>query len=95
MAKVRRTTAESEGRYPRRGEIFLTTLDPTLGREIRKTRPTVIIQNDTSNRLSVALLNQIRAINKLRLIRRIGAVEAETLELIDEAIKLSLGLIPL
>lgn len=92
MAKVRRTTAESEGRYPRRGEIFLTTL---LGREIRKTRPTVIIQNDTSNRLSVALLNQIRAINKLRLIRRIGAVEAETLELIDEAIKLSLGLIPL
>jgi mRNA interferase MazF len=39
-------------RYPRRGEIFLTALDPTIGREIRKTRPTLVIQNDVANRLT-------------------------------------------
>jgi mRNA interferase MazF len=39
-------------RYPRRGEIFLTALDPTIGREIRKTRPTLVIQNDLANRLT-------------------------------------------
>ena len=38
--------------YPRRGEIYLTALDPTLGREIQKTRPCLIIQAEISNRLS-------------------------------------------
>jgi mRNA interferase MazF len=38
--------------YPRRGEIFLTALDPTVGREIRKTRPALVIQNDVANRLT-------------------------------------------
>ncbi len=37
--------------FPQRGEIYLTALDPTLGSEIRKTRPALIIQNNTSNRL--------------------------------------------
>jgi len=37
---------------PSRGEIYLTALDQTLGREIQKTRPALIIQNDISNRLS-------------------------------------------
>ncbi|MEJ2218959.1 MAG: type II toxin-antitoxin system PemK/MazF family toxin, partial [Gemmatimonadota bacterium] len=27
---------------PHRGEVFLVALDPTLGREIRKTRPCVV-----------------------------------------------------
>ena len=44
---------------------------------------------------SVALLNQIRAIDRARLIKRLGAIDVDTLELVDEAIKLSLGLIPL
>jgi mRNA interferase MazF len=39
-------------RYARRGEIFLAALDPTVGREIRKTRPALVIQNDVSNRLT-------------------------------------------
>jgi hypothetical protein len=43
--------AEKAG-HPRRGEIYLTALDPTLGREIKKTRPSLVIQHDTSNRLS-------------------------------------------
>ena len=37
---------------PRRGEIYLVRFDPTVGHEIRKTRPAVIIQNDVSNQFS-------------------------------------------
>jgi mRNA interferase MazF len=35
--------------FPQRGEIWLVNLDPTVEREIRKTRPCVIIQNDIGN----------------------------------------------
>jgi len=38
--------------FPRRGEIYLVHFDPTIGHEIRKTRPALIIQNDISNRYS-------------------------------------------
>jgi mRNA interferase MazF len=34
---------------PRRGEVFLVSLDPTRGREIRKTRPCVIVSPDELN----------------------------------------------
>ncbi len=36
----------------RRGEVYLVNLDPTLGAEIRKTRPAVVVQNDLANRRS-------------------------------------------
>src|SRR5947199_10412847 len=52
MATTRRTQSSSKADRPKRGEIHLTALDPTLGREIQKTRPALIIQNDISNRLS-------------------------------------------
>ena len=131
MEKTRRTTHDAKkARHPRRGEIYLTALDPTLGREIKKTRPALVIQNDTSNRLSditivapitstvrfplnpvhvlleanpitglsvtsVALLSQIRAVDRIRLINRLGVVDDLTLERVDEAIKISLGLLRL
>jgi mRNA interferase MazF len=38
--------------HPRRGEVWLVSFDPTLGAEIRKTRPALVIQNDIGNRLS-------------------------------------------
>lgn len=44
---------------------------------------------------SVALLSQIRAVDRIRLIKLIGAVDRETLERVDEAIRISLGLTPL
>ena len=126
MAAIRRT--EKKTGYPRRGEIYLAALDPTLGREIRKTRPVLIAQNDVSNRLSdvtiiapitstvrfplspvhvllpanpdtglavtsVALFNQVRAIDRMRLIRRLGVVDTATLDQVDEAIQIGLGLI--
>ena len=126
MEKTRRTTGAEKASHPRRGEIYLTALDPTLGREIKKTRPALVIQNDTSNRLSdmtilapitstvrfplnpvhvlleaspatglavtsVALMSQIRAVDRVRLIKRLGVVDDLTLERVDEAIKISLG----
>jgi mRNA interferase MazF len=130
MATTRRTQTGPKTSHPRRGEIYLTALDPTLGREIQKTRPALIIQNDVSNRLSeitivapitstvrfplnpvhvllvadertglsvtsVALFNQIRAVDRIRLTKRLGVVDAEAMERVDEAIKISLGLISL
>jgi mRNA interferase MazF len=34
----------------RRGEIWWVNLDPTIGSEIKKRRPCVIVSNDASNR---------------------------------------------
>jgi mRNA interferase MazF len=34
---------------PRRGEVFLVSLDPTTGRGIKKTRPCVIVSPDELN----------------------------------------------
>ena len=117
-------------RFPRRGEIYLVTLDPTVGHEIQKTRPALIIQNDVSNehspitivaaistqfgtpprprevpiapggkacltKPSAVVLNHIRSIDRVRLQRRIGTLDAATMRLVDEAIKISLGLVRL
>lgn len=37
-------------RPARRGDIYWVALDPALGTEIRKTRPAVVISNDSCNR---------------------------------------------
>lgn len=37
---------------PKRGELFLVDFDPTVGSEIRKTRPALILQNDIANEFS-------------------------------------------
>ncbi|MGA3025967.1 MAG: type II toxin-antitoxin system PemK/MazF family toxin [Bryobacteraceae bacterium] len=130
MATTRRGRSRPETAHPRRGEIYLTALGPALGREIQKTRPALVIQNDVSNRLSgitivapitstvrfplnpvhvllaadehtglavtsVALLNQTRAIDRVRLINRLGAIDARTMLQVDEAIRISLGLVAL
>ena len=129
MATIQRIThSRKRTSRPKRGEIYLTALDPTLGSEIRKTRPALVIQNDVSNRLSsisivapitstvrfplnpvhvllsadentglavtsVALLNQVRAVDRRRFLKHLGAVDDQTMERVDEAIKISLGLI--
>ena len=115
--------------HPRRGEVYLVNFDPTVGSEIRKTRPAVVLQNDIANRHSpitivsaitsqfeeplyptevliksgegglstgsVALLNQIRSIDRRRLVKRLGSVRAETMANIDRAIQISFGLVEL
>jgi mRNA interferase MazF len=36
-------------RPPRRGDVYWVALDPALGSEIRKTRPALVISNDSCN----------------------------------------------
>src|SRR5258708_32280618 len=94
----------------RRGEIYLVSFDPTVGYEIRKTRPALIIQNDVGNQYSpltivaaitskvsaevfpvevildpasssglsirsAIRLDQIRTVDRQRLVRRLGIVD--------------------
>jgi mRNA interferase MazF len=37
-------------RPPQRGDVYWVNLDPVVGTEIRKTRPAVIVSNDSCNR---------------------------------------------
>jgi mRNA interferase MazF len=90
-----------------RGDIWLVNLDPTVGGEIRKSRPCVVVSPPEMHghlrtaivapmttkgrpapfRLPVThagqkgliLLDQVRAVDKLRLARRLGAVSPKTL----------------
>jgi mRNA interferase MazF len=43
----------------KRGEIWLVNLDPTLGAEIRKTRPVVVISSDAIGILPIRLVAPI------------------------------------
>ena len=36
----------------RRGDVFMANLDPTIGVEIKKKRPIVVVSNDTINQFS-------------------------------------------
>lgn len=38
--------------FPKRGEIYWVNLDPTVGTEINKKRPCLIISNDEGNEVS-------------------------------------------
>ncbi len=44
---------------PRRGDVWLVSLDPTIGTELRKTRPAVIISSDAVGRLPIKLVAPI------------------------------------
>ena len=41
---------------PRRGEIWLVNFDPTVGTEIQKTRPAVVVSSDAVGRLPIKLV---------------------------------------
>lgn len=43
---------QGEVATPRRGDVVLVDFDPTLGAEIRKRRPALVVQNDIDNRHS-------------------------------------------
>ena len=43
-------------KFPKRGEIYQVSLDPTIGTEIAKTRPALIISNDIGNQFSARVI---------------------------------------
>lgn len=89
------------------GEVWLAQLDPTMGSEIQKTRPCVVISPDDMNahlrtvivapmttgsrpagfrvpltfqgKQGLILLDQVRTLDGVRLVKRLGALRAPTL----------------
>jgi len=92
----------------KRFDVYLVNLDPTVGSEIRKARPCLIISPDEMNRYIATVivapmttrgkdypsrvmcsfkgkdgqvvLDQIRTIDKTRLIQRLGKIDKSTQE---------------
>ncbi|RUM68423.1 MAG: hypothetical protein DSZ05_01070, partial [Sulfurospirillum sp.] len=85
-------------------DLCLTKLNPTVGSEIQKTRPCIVVSPDEMNMLKTViiapltskgfefifrpkinfqekdgliLLDQIRAVDKSRLVKKIGTIEKE------------------
>jgi len=106
---------------PRRGEVWWVRLDPTLGSEIKKTRPCLVIGTNVLNerrhtvvvvplstapqaappvlvpvvcsgRRVVAVVDQIRAVAKERLQRRIEELSPRDLASVEEALRTVLEL---
>jgi len=50
------SNAKRAGVEVKRGDIYLVNFDPTIGAEIQKTRPAVIVQYDISNRYSAVTI---------------------------------------
>ena len=89
-----------------RGDVHLVRLDPTLGSEIHKTRPCVIVSPDElnehlrtvivapmttggrgypwrircrfQNRSGYVVLDQLRTVDRERLVKRLGALSTKT-----------------
>ena len=128
MAKISHQPQRQEIANAKRGEIYLVSFDPTVGHEIQKTRPALIIQNDIGNRYSpltivaavtsklslvtypvevviepsrsngldarsAIRLDQIRTVDRQRLIKCLGVADASTMAKVNQAIQISLGLI--
>ena len=109
---------------PNRGEVWLVSLDPTLGHEVQKTRPAIVVTSDAYNRLnwvvvvvpitshdtaeydqvlieppegglakkSVTLPDQIRSVDRRRLVKRLGQLDIETLCKVERSLKIVLDL---
>ena len=98
-----------------RGDVHLVRLDPTLGSEIQKTHPCVIVSPDELNahlrtvivapmttggraypwrircrfqrRSGYVVLDQLRTIDRERLVKRLGALSTETMNEVLSALQ--------
>ena len=50
------TLSSAPSSLPKRGEVWKISFDPTVGAEIRKTRPAVVISSDAVGRLPIKLV---------------------------------------
>jgi mRNA interferase MazF len=94
------------GMEVKRFEVYLVNLDPTVGSEIKKSRPCLVISPDELNRFiatvivapmttkgrdypsrvscvfqgkqAQVVLDQIRTVDKARLVKRLGKVGSQT-----------------
>jgi mRNA interferase MazF len=78
---------------PRRFEVYLVALDPTVGSEIRKTRPCVVVSPDEANNAlaTVIVAPMTSTIRKyptrvgLRFQRRNGEIAVDQLRALDKS----------
>ncbi|MFQ6117755.1 MAG: type II toxin-antitoxin system PemK/MazF family toxin [Candidatus Bipolaricaulia bacterium] len=75
--------------------VIIAAITTALGPKEYPTEVRVGTQEGGLKKDSVILLNQIRTIDKRRLIERWGRLSPETMNKVDEALKISLGLVPL
>ncbi|MGH7041132.1 MAG: type II toxin-antitoxin system PemK/MazF family toxin [Acetobacteraceae bacterium] len=57
---------------PRRGEVWLVSFDPAIGGEVQKTRPALVLSNDSAN----ALLNRVQLVPISSQVSRLYPAEA-------------------
>jgi mRNA interferase MazF len=108
----------------KRGDVVIANLNPTIGVEIKKTRPVIIVSNDSINQFSqlvvvvpltkntahlspshviipkgVARLTftskvvteQIKAVDKRRLVKRLGSLTPALVAQVERALKNTLA----
>jgi len=104
----------------RRGDVVVANLDPTIGVEIKKTRPAIVLSNDSINQFSQlvvvvpltkntahlspshalipkgvarltftskAVTEQVKAVDKRRLVKRLGSLTPSLLAQVERALK--------
>ena len=74
----------------------ITIIAPITSQNIEKVYPIEVILDRKSSgleKISKVLLNQIRAIDKRRLIKKLGKIDYGTMITVDTSIKISLGLV--
>ena len=105
----------------RHGDVFWVNFDPTVGSEIQKTRPAVVVSNDINNEhspivsicpitsnvsrvytfevdvppgngglesRSKVMANQTRAVDKARLVKKLGRFSGKLMAEVDEVLRL-------
>ena len=108
----------------KRGDVVVANLDPTIGVEIRKSRPVIVLSNDSINQFSQlivvvpltkntahlspshalipkgvarltftskAVTEQVKAVDKRRVVKRLGSLTPALIAQVERALKNTLA----